>query len=105
MLYKSHICILFHKDIPSIYNTCMSFFADLSQSYLVFIVERSSDVIDVFGYCLCNQARRLCHIACRSKVRIAGFQVQVVCFNSTSTAYTKSGHIGAVLVFYIKKLF
>lgn len=61
----------------------MSFFADLSQSYLVFIVERSSDVIDVFGYCLCNQARRLCHIACRSKVRIAGFQVQVVCVIST----------------------
>lgn len=26
------------------------FFPDLSQSYLVFIVERFSDVIDVFGY-------------------------------------------------------
>lgn len=49
------------------------FFPDLSQSYLVFIVERFSDVIDVFGYVLCNQARRWCHIVCRIKVRVAGF--------------------------------
>lgn len=64
------------------------FFADLSQSYLVFIVERFSDVIDGFGYSLCNQARRLCHIACRSKVRIAGFRgTSYLCyFNSASPA-------------------
>lgn len=107
MLYKSHICILFHKGIPSVYNTYMClFFADLSQSYLVFIVERFSDVIDVFGYCLCNQARRLCHNACRCKVRIAGFLVQVVCAISTQPVlHAKSTCIRALLVFHIEKLF
>lgn len=43
----------------------MCLFADLSQPALVFIMERFSAMIDVFGYCLHNQTRRKCHIVGR----------------------------------------
>lgn len=43
--------------------TCL--FADLSQPALVFIMERFSEMIDIFGYCLHNQMRRRCHIVGR----------------------------------------
>lgn len=106
MLYKSHICILFHKDIPNIYNTCMCLFllTFLSLTWYLLLKDFLMWLMDLVIVCVIRLEGCVTLLA-GAKWELQVSMVQVICAISTRPVlHAKSGCVRVLLVFYVEKL-